>query len=429
MYAALFAMALVPRVLYLLRARPAVENYQWELATSLLTDGSLSVDGVKTTAFEPLYPLFLAASRLLVGDHTALVRLIQCGVGAIGAVLLYRLTTALTGRSRAGIIAASLYAGYPLLIRYAVDLSDTTLTAVLLVAFTGAFLTADTARRSVEAGAWLGLVMLTRTMALPLVLLGAAIQWRDRGWRPAAAFTATALVVVAPYVVRNHGLNGALLPTRSGLNLFISNCDYTAGIFPQYGPDILEEYAASVLDRHGGVSGPPSPARERAEDDAYTRLAFAHMAADPLGTLELKLRNIWYFVSPTLTPSRDPTAEPVFHLDAHGQFTIENSRPRPAVDRIAYTASYLPVALLALAGVWIRRRDVRAAAILGSVAATFAVVHAVYFPTTRYRAPIDFVLLLYAAVALDGYLASISTPTTPHRHEPSANGSSRRFLR
>jgi hypothetical protein len=163
----------------------------------------------------------------------------------------------------------------------------------------------------------------------------------------------------------------------------------------------------SVLDQRGGISGPRSPARERAEDAAYTRLAIAHMAADPLGTLTLKLRNVWYFFSPVLTPSRDPTAENVFHPGAQGQFTIENSRPRPAVDRIAYTASYVPVAALALAGVWIRRRDLRGAAILGSVVATFAVVHAVYFPTTRYRAPMEFVLLSYAAVALD---RSISWP-------------------
>jgi 4-amino-4-deoxy-L-arabinose transferase-like glycosyltransferase len=406
-YAAVFAAALVPRVLYLLSARPAVENYQWGLASSLLTDGSLSLDGVKTTAFEPLYPLFLAASRLLAGDHFAPVRAIQCGVGALGAVLLYRLTTALTGRSRSGIIAASLYAVYPLLIRYAVDLSDTTLTATLLIGFAGAFLTADTARRSAAAGAWLGFVLLTRTMALPLVPLAAAIHWRDRGWRAAAALTATALLVAAPYMVRNHRANGALLPTRGGVNLFISNCDYTAAVLPQYGPDILVEYAVSVLDRLGGVSGPPSPARDRAEDEAYTRLALAHIAADPLGTLNLKLRNLWYFFSPMLTPSRDPTAPVVFHLDAQGRFTIEGGRPRPAIDHIAYAASYGPVLALALAGIWIRRRDLRGAAMLGSVVATFAIVHAVYFPTTRYRAPIDFVLLLYAAVALDRWLTRI----------------------
>ncbi len=400
-YAALFATALVPRLLYLLSAHPAVENYQWDLAGSLLTDGSLSVDGVKTAAFEPLYPLFLAASRLLVDDRVALVRLIQCGVGALGAVLLYRLTTALTGRSRAGLVAASLYAVYPLLIRYAVDLSDTTLMAVLLVGFAGAFVTADTPRRSAGAGVWLGLAILTRTMALPLVPLGAAIQWRERGWRAAAVFTATALLVVAPYAVRNFRLNGALLPTRSGLNLFISNCDYTAGVLPRHGPDILVGYAASVLDGREEINGPPSPARERAEDALYARMALAHAAADPLGTLDLKVRNVWYFFSPTLTPSRDPTAEITFHPGAHGEFTIEGDRPRPIVDRLAYTGSYVPVIVLAVAGIWMRRREWGGAAILWSVVATFVVVHAVYFPTTRYRAPTEFVLLFYAAVALE----------------------------
>jgi hypothetical protein len=403
LYAAVFAAAFVPRILYLLSTHPAGENYQWDLAGSLLSNGSLSIDGVKTTAFEPLYPLFLAVSRLLVGDHVAFVRLIQCGVGAIGAVLLYRLTMALTGRSRAGLVAASLYAAYPLLIRYAVDLSDTTLTAVLLIGFAGAFVT-DTPRRSVGAGAWLGLVMLTRTMALPLVPLGAAIRWRVRGWRAAAAFTATAFLVVAPYAVRNYGLNGALLPTRGGLNLFISNCDYTAGVLPGYGPDILVPYAASALDRLGDIGGPPSPARERAEDRAFTRMALAHVTADPLGTLELKLRNVGYFFSPMLTPWRDPTAEIVFHPGANGQFTIEGDRPRPPVDLLVYTASYVPVVALALAGLWIRRREWRSDAILWCVVSTFAVVHAVYFPTTRYRAPMEFVLFVYAAAALDRWM-------------------------
>ena len=142
------------------------------------------------------------------------------------------------------------------------------------------------------------------------------------------------------------------------------------------------------------------------------------MAADPLGTLVLRLRNIWYFFSPTLTPSRDPTAGAVFHPGAQGQFTIENSRPRPAVDRIVYTASYVPVVALALVGVWIRRRDVRAAAMLGSVVATFAITHAVYFPTTRYRAPMEFVLLLYAAVTLDRWRPGFTRAARTARPEP-----------
>jgi hypothetical protein len=394
-------LALLARVLYLMVAQPVSVSQHWALADGLLTDGSLSIGGVKTTAFEPLYPLFLAASRVFVGDRLLLVRTIQCSLGAAGAVLLYRLAATLTGRSRIGHIAAALYAVYPLMIRYAVELSDATLMTVVIVGFAGAFVTADTAPRATGAGVWLGLAILTRTMALPLIALGAAIQWRDRGWRLASAFTAAALVVVAPYAIRNYALSGGLLPTRSGLNLFISNCEYTASILPQYGPDILQDYAASVLDRHGRIVGPRSPVRERAEDAAYTRLAFEHMTADPIGTFGLKLRNTWYLFSPSLVPSRDPTAPTVFHAGERNQFWVENGRARPARDRFIYAVSYPPVCALALVGVWIRRRGLRRDAILWALVATFAAVHALYFPTTRYRAPIEFVALFYSAVTLD----------------------------
>jgi uncharacterized membrane protein len=47
-----------------------------------------------------------------------------------------------------------------------------------------------------------------------------------------------------------------------------------------------------------------------------------------------------------------------------------------------------------------RRRDWRRDAILWSNAAVLILVHVVYFPATRYRAPMEFVLLFYAAVAL-----------------------------
>jgi hypothetical protein len=33
--------------------------------------------------------------------------------------------------------------------------------------------------------------------------------------------------------------------------------------------------------------------------------------------------------------------------------------------------------------------------------------HAVYFPTTRYRVPIEFVLLFFASVALDRAIARV----------------------
>ena len=410
---ALFALAFAPRAVYLAVARSPFDNYNWLLAGSLLTDGSLSIGGVRTTAFEPLYPLFLAASRLLVGDRWWAVQMIQCAAGALGAPLLFRLTASLTGRTRAGVIAAAAYAAYPLLIRYGGNISDATLTTVLVLGFACAFTTADTTRRAAGAGVWLGLTLLTRAMALPLAPVGAALLWRERSRRAAAAFIAATVAVAAPYALRNYGLNGWLLPTRSGLNLFLSNCRYTAMILPDYGPDILEPYAFETL-RSRLPAADPSPLRERAEDETFTRLAVEAMTADPVGTLRLKLLNVWYFFSPTLVPLRDPTTDAVFRVDGPHGAAVQPGRPRPIVDRLVYTASYVPVAALAMAGIWIRRRALGRDAIMWAIVITFVIVHVIYFPATRYRVPIEFVALFYSAVALD---------------QASARRAARRFMR
>jgi len=392
-------LAFAPRVLYLAVARSPFDNYNWLLAGGLLTDGSLSIDGVKTTAFEPLYPMFLAAARLIVGDRWWAVQVIQCAVGALGAPLLFRLTESLSGRQRAGVIAAALYAAYPLLIRYGGNISDATLMTVFILGFAYAFTTACTPRRAAAAGIWLGLTVLIRVMAVPLAPVGAALLWRQRSIRAAAAFVAATVAVVAPYALRNYGLNGWGMPTRSGLNLFLSNCKYTAMILPDYGPDILEPYAFDTLQGRMPAGG-RSPRRERAEDEEYTRLAIQYVRMHPADTLRLKLKNVWYFFSPTLVPMRDPMTDAVFRVDS-GHGTIESGRPRPIVDRLVYTASYAPVAVLAIAGVWIRRRTLAADTILWAIVITFVVVHVIYVPTTRYRIPIEFVALFYSAVALD----------------------------
>ena len=83
---------------------------------------------------------------------------------------------------------------------------------------------------------------------------------------------------------------------------------------------------------------------------------------------------------------------------------VENSPPRRRGHQVIYAVAYVPVLALAMAGVWLRRRDLGRDAILWCVAVTFVAAHALYFPTTRYRVPMEFVLLFYAAVALDRWL-------------------------
>src|SRR5262249_16007091 len=152
------------------------------------------------------------------------------------------------------------------------------------------------------------------------------------------AFAAAAVVVIAPYGLRNHALNGWMLPTRSGVNLFMSNCRYAADVLPDHSPDILELYAAETLSQWMPVAGPPSPAREGAEDRASTALAVEQMTGDPIGTVRRWTLNVWSFVSPTLVPNRGPRADVQLQVDAQGRALITDEPPRPLVDRVVYTA-------------------------------------------------------------------------------------------
>jgi hypothetical protein len=348
--------------------------------------------------------LFLTSVRLLVGDRMLVVQAVQCVVASLGAVFLYKLATALTRRSRVGLIAGMLYAAYPLLIRHTPDPSESALMTTLLIAFASAFVASPTAVTVAAAGLCLGLAVLTRTMALPIVPLAAAVRCRSHGWRAGALLVIVSTLVIAPYSIRNYLLNGTLLPTRSGLNLFISNSEHTGKIFPDHGPDVLGEYVHALRTREMPGERAPSPALERELDVMWTRQALEHIRQHPATTLALKAKNIPLFFSPRLVPYHELTTETRLRIGGEGRVEVDNAPPRPVMHQLVFAVTYTPVLVLAAFGVWLRRDDLYRDAVLWCIGATFVAVHAVYFPTTRYRAPIEFIFLFYAAVTLDRWM-------------------------
>ena len=402
--AIVFSCAALPRLFYLLVAPPRFQNEYWDMAASVLHNGTLGFDGVPTTRFEPLYPLLVAALRLLTGDRVLVAQALQVAIGSIAAVCLFHLTESLTGNRRAAFLAAGLFAIYPLSIRHSADGTDVTLMATLVIASCWMFVVAETPAQAAIAGAVLGLATLTRTMALPLVPLAAFLLFREHRPRAALAFTAAALVVFAPYAIRNYSQNGATLPTRTGVNLFVSNSEYTQALVPTYPADLLEEYAESLLVRDGiGSEHGLTPALERQQDIALTRHAWADMRRRPIELVSLRAKYIFYFLAPFLVPGQSPEA-PAAKLEAGGRVRVTGFVPRPVWERAVYTLSYgavLALAIFALVrGIRHRTRHLREA-ILWCVAGTFVAAHSVFFPATRYRLPMDFVLLYYAAVELD----------------------------
>jgi hypothetical protein len=393
-------LALLPRLAYLFYARPEFDGVYWAIATALLRSGSFAINETTTTDYEPLYPLFIAVTRAVVGDRALLVQLIQVMLASVGAVGLYRLAETLTGQPRVAAVGSLLYAFDPLLVRQAALHSEAALTTTLLIAFASSFVRATTTRRAAYAGAWLAAVLLTRTMALPLVVAGAALLILERRRGAALALTASALLPLAPFVARNHAVNGSWLPTRSGLSLFVGHSPHAAALLPDDDVDLLIPLAEEIVARERPDLSPDAPEYARAADVILTRHAVRHIAEDPLRAAVQLLRNVGYFFSPRPVPYRI-IGEGTRLVIRDGRPTVENARDRSPVEVVVYGTSYSLVLVAAGAGVYLRRHQLRRDALLWCIVATFIVVHAAYFPATRYRAPMTFVLLFYAAVAVD----------------------------
>lgn len=405
-YGAVFAAAGLPRLLYLGTLSPAVdpEHYLWNLADSVLRHGTIGFDGIPSADNEPLYPLFLSCARWLSGDNPTAVLLLQALLDSLGAVFLYLLARALTGRTRVALLSALLYAVYPLLIRHSTNVGEFSLLSVLLIVFAYTMATATSLTRTSLAGMWLGLAILMRAMILPILLCTVAVLLTQRRRQAALVLAVTTVLVISPWVLRNHALNRAIWPTRSGLLLFVMNSPYAATMLPDHNLDLLKEYAGYVLlrDRPDLVIDHD----ERELDRFFTRMAIEDMMARPWQTLQLKMRNVAYHFWPTLIPSRQTIPDTRLRLGRNGEVRVENAPPQPLLEQVVYTASYVPVALAALVGVWLRRSDLRRDAVLWCIVVTFVATYAIYAPATRYRVSMEFVLLYYAALAIDVCVAA-----------------------
>ena len=395
----LYACAVLPRVLFVVAARPEFERFHWDVASTLLRTGSLGDETGKSTEYDPLYPALLAGARWLFRSDALSVQLLQLAIDSAGAVGMFILVETLTARRRAAVLAAALYSAYPLLIRSSTIGDEFALLSVLLIAFAWAVAANVTLPGAALAGILLGLAILTRSAVAPIAVLMAPTLMRTRGVMAAVVFSLAVTAGVAPWVARNYAVNGSLWTTRGGANLFSGNSRYTAALLPEHNLDLIGYYMLPLIARaHPELTAPG----EQARLDRYSiTLAWEEMRERPVETLRLALSKAAYFFWPRLVPTRVWTEDTRIEFLEDGQVRVEGSLPRPLMDEIAYSASYTLVAAAALVGLWLRRKDLSRDAPLICIVVAFVAVAAIIRPDTHYRVPMEFVLLFYAAVALD----------------------------
>ena len=323
----------------------------------------------------PGYPLFLALCRLLFGDRTLAVRLVQAGLGTLGVWLVSRLT-ARVAPDRAGrcgwptpLVAAALAAFDPYVVATsALILSEAVFVPLMLASLWGLAALwpgvdeASPPRRArskaLLTGVASGAAVLVRpswALAVPALLLAWVVA-SGRGRRAAAA-RCSALVVLgaalamAPWWARNARVFGRFVPTTlwMGASLY----------------DGLRPGATGASDMRFLADPDLRPLDEQAQDAELRRRAWAFVRAHPGRALELAAIKLARFWSPW--PNADTFRSPV-------------------VAAVGAAVTLPQFALLAL-GAWDRRRDPRALVLLAGPLLYFSALHMVFVGSMRYRIP------------------------------------------
>jgi 4-amino-4-deoxy-L-arabinose transferase-like glycosyltransferase len=374
----LFAAALAVRLLFNVAVIgldvPTQDTFSdWKeydsVGRSLAAGTGFTIHGMPYLIHPPGYPLFLGALYLLFGHSYAAVKIVQSVLGALTCVLIFLIGERMFS-ARAGLAAAALATVYPHLVYYTGILMSETLFVFLSTAFLHALAVLRdelTPRRAALAGAVLGLACLTRPMLLFMPILLCMWIWRESGsLRRALAVTAAigacAGFVILPWTVRNYVVTGAVVPIVA---------THWVTLYGANNPAILNnpEAVGGWVDPE-----PMSPEGYRAAYAAFLRDMLLHHPLD-LAALELhKLKRFWSLFPKTQTPGRDA----VINLLSYGWL--------------------LP---LFLAGMALAARLPRKPWILYLWVVYFCLLTLVMHGTTRYRLPVEPVILLFAAFTLE----------------------------
>jgi hypothetical protein len=335
--------------------------------------GAVMRDGFGQIAFySPGYPLVLAPAFALFGSTPGVAAMVNLVLGAASTLLVHAIASAI-GRDR---IAAALAAfAFALWIPSAYGVTQVlkeNLSTPLLLGFVLAVVRLHHDRApiasSLAAGASYGFGLLTgaSSLLLALVFVGVAVGRRRAGWRRAsrelAAFAATALLILAPWLLHTTDRLGApVLTTNGGFNLYLGNNPAATGRF------------VSIADTPMGPAWPTlrRTLGEAGGADALARAAIDHAIDNPRRTIGLGLRKLALFWAPNVPDARDFAANRVV-----------------ASARWLDVAQHVVIVALGVVGALALRRRMPAIGVVAAVIVAFWLLHGAAYIIPRYREPV-----------------------------------------
>lgn len=353
------------------------------------------------------YPLFVLAPVFAVfGTDILVVRLVNAFLGGLGVALCY-LVAKEAGAGRTGrLLAAVIWTVYlPASVFPVYLLKENLMTPLMLGVIWCALRLENWGSHvmAVACGVLFGLLALTGSAGLCLAApVGLALVFSSttlgRKSSHAGLILASAVLVAAPWVVRNMQVLGApVLNTNAGFNLYLGNNPAATGMFVSIAQTPRGATWNELRKDVGEVRASETLGKE----------AVGWIKEHPTAFLALALRKAAYFWTPP------------FHEGEAQTSKIE------LVVRALWAIQYLVILAAAVGTLFIASTRNRRIAILWFALASYTAVHMLFYVIFRYRLPImPFVGVLAAATVerllLRWRLAGPLVPSEPATRNTSA---------
>lgn len=374
---------------------------RYERVALNLLEGRGFGDLVENRRSVPTQPLLIAAVYSVFGKSYLALRLVSAVIGALTCVVGFLLARSLFGAT-VGLLAGLTVAAYPHLVylsalfEYPQTLGILFMTTFLLLLYR--FNEHRRLSTLFMASVLLGATILT----LPTLLLFAPVfvlltLKRDADWHRNLSWMAVAVtgvvITVGSWALRNYAAYDrvVLVNAASGVNFWAANNE----AYARWG----KEGSIPMCTGPHGVTGYCLEHRKmlqelQARDLTSTEQVLAHEQAAWEHGLRFVRESPERFVKLAFTKFLrlwSPWPDAVHTGPARG------GSMRDAIS----AASYIPLLLLALAGLVLSARThARKLIPIYLLVAVFVAPFAVFLPTMRYRLPIDFLLGIFAAIPL-----------------------------
>lgn len=323
----------------------------------------------------PGYIFYLAGIFTVFGKSIIAVKLFNVLLGTATALFAY-LTAKILFNLRTARYTAALISFYPYLIAYAGDALSETFMAFILAA--AVYLIARASERPswknlAAAGLLMGCTALTKSTALPFLLLACAwLWWRTGKFRAGFLAGVFMLLTILPWSMRNYfQLNGYVMPVSTPWYTFYGSCSDAAIRVEMMGEQDSPQVAQIEPENWAYASSLPLPER-----DKYCReKSIEWIKNNPYQftyLLYMRVKHYW-----RLYPMM------AYRWQKYAA--------------MATSGIYIPLCFL---GMLLSLRSFRKTSLLIALLGAYTLVHMFFVVTLRYRIPTDPFIIMFAAYAL-----------------------------